>query len=164
MGLHDPDLTLERKAIATTAAAAEAAVDTPPPVPPAPTKPTTTTCTFCGDGFPSRSALFRHLQRPVEYCLAPRIDVGEKVALLLGYDCTTRVAGESEQSVQAAAAAVAAAASVTGGDDAASLVLQAIGVGAMRGNSPRPAGFSQGSSIGSRTCPLLAQEPGVNAT
>ena len=104
-------------------------------------------CTFCGEQFPSRSALFRHLRRPSDNCPAPREDCGEKVMLVIGYDC-------NPSGVETG---------VSGGDTAASCVMQAMGISAEEASRP-PAGFSQASSVGSRRSPLLAQESGVSAS
>lgn len=129
-----------------------------------------TTCTFCGDEFPTRSALFRHLRKPADNCSAPRKDAGEKVMVLLGYDCLGREAGGGAREAGAEAAVTVTAGdpprAVTGGDMAALLLLQAMGLLEAGEDSSRvlPAGFSQASSIGSRTCSLLAQEAGVSAT
>lgn len=178
---HDPkpDLHLEQEeaaaaaAVTTTAttegltAAAAAsetaagAVDVPPSRSTPACKPTA--CTCCGDGFPTRSALFRHLRNPPEHCSATRQDTGEKVLLLFGYDCSPR--GKSDTaSAGILQGPLAAARVVAGGDSAAGLVLEALGVGGAEDPLARPAGFSQGSSVGSRSCPLLVQEAGVSAT
>lgn len=108
-----------------------------------PAKPTTT-CTFCGLEFPTRSALFRHLRLPAENCPAPRQDLGEKIVLIIGYDCC-------------------GAGGVSGGDSASQVVLGVMGAGT-EDTHRRRTGFSQASFIGSRRCPLLAQEAGVSAT
>lgn len=139
-----------------------------PPPPPAPT--TNKTCTFCGDEFPTRSALFRHLRKPAEHCPAPREDEGEKVMVLFGYDCLAggaeRGGGEEVSSSADNAAETEGAREedilgvVEGGDGAMEAVLQAIGWT----SGKKRVGLSQASSIGSRSCPLLVQEPGVSAT
>lgn len=170
-----PDLHVEQEeaaaaasavatAAATTeglAAAAAGAMEVPPSTSTPACKPTA--CTSCGDEFPTRSALFRHLQNPPEHCSATRQDAGEKVLLLLGYDCTPRDKSEtaSAGTLQGPPAATRA---VAGGDSAAGLVLKALGVGGAEDPLARPAGFSQASSVGSRSCPLLVQEAGVSAT
>lgn len=154
--------------VATTASGAVAAAEAggavvPPPVTTTACKPTA--CTCCGDDFPTRSALFRHLQNPPEHCSAPRQDTGEKVLLLIGYDCSARDASEAATARTLQGPSAATRTVVAGGDSAAGLVLQALGVGgAQEDPLTRPAGFSQGSSVGSRSCPLLVQEPGVSAT
>jgi len=139
-----------------------------------------TTCAFCGQKFPTRSSMFRHLERPSDVCSAPRKDMGEKVFLIVGYDCCL-MGARTENGADEAAAAPAAAAAI-GGEGAATAVLRAMGIevgkkggggGAGGGDEDaddhppgcsRPGGFSQASSVGSRTCPLLAQEAEVSAT
>ncbi len=133
-----------------------------------------TTCAFCGLNFPTRSSMFRHLERPSDTCPAPRKDRGEKVFLIVGYDCCLMGARGEAGGARAPAAAI-------GGEGAATVVLRAMGIevekrgggggggdgGGDDGKPPgcsRPGGFSQASSVGSRTCPLLAQEAEVSAT
>lgn len=148
---------------------------------------TKTCCAFCGENFVSRSALFRHLQRQADGCPAPRLDPGEKVMLLFGYDCCSTAAvrgkvaavaeGEEEGAKNTAVARStisgpsASAAIVTGGDSAGQRILEAMGINGfeerttgVNGEGAKPVGFSQASSVGARRCPLLAQEPGVSAT
>lgn len=145
MGPHDPDHAPEQE-------------DAPPK---------STACKFCGEEFLTRSALFRHLRKPAEHCPAPREDAGEKVMLLFGYDCTageTETTAGDEEETEGAAAAAPARAELKGGERAASLLLLAIGIEGEEVSWRRPAGFSQASCVGSRRCPLLAQEYGVSAT
>lgn len=134
-----------------------------------------TTCVFCGEHFPTRSSMFRHLERPSETCRAPREDRGEKVFLIVGYDCCLMRAGGGEGGGETLPMPPTTASRPVGGQNAATYVLKAMGIDLARGgggdrgedNSPecvRPGGFSQASSVGSRTCPLLAQEAEVSAT
>lgn len=148
---------------------AEQKVDVLPSHPPSPPPATSNkTCTFCGDEFPTRSALFRHLRKPAEHCPAPREDEGEKVMILLGYDCLAQretgggeVSSSPTENVETEGAREdEIVAGTAGGDSAMEAVLQAIGWT----SGKKRAGLSQASSIGSRSCPLLAQEPGVSAT
>lgn len=143
--------------------------------PPAARTPSATTkitcCAFCGEEFASRSALFRHLQRQVEGCTAPRLDPGEKVMLLFGYDCCLSRTKEVKHAAAAAGSGSSSSAIVTGGDSAGERILEAMGISGfeertvgVNGEGAKPVGFSQASSVGSRRCPLLAQEPGVSAT
>ncbi|CAM9550613.1 unnamed protein product, partial [Hapterophycus canaliculatus] len=137
-----------------------------------------TTCTFCGEEFPTRSSMFRHLERASDTCPAPRQDSGQKVLLLVGYDSCSMI--EAGLGRATAPPTQLLRGGVIGGEGAAAFVLKAMGVGVERGtegtavsggdNSSRycfsrpKGGFSQASSVASRTCPLLAQEAEVSAT
>lgn len=132
-----------------------------------------TTCVFCGEHFPTRSSMFRHLERPSETCSAPREDRGEKVFLIVGYDCCL-MRGEEEGGGMLPLPPMTSLQPV-GGRNAATFVLKAMRIELERGGGGgdgddeahefvRPGGFSQASSVGSRTCPLLAQETEVSAT
>lgn len=138
-----------------------------------------TTCVFCGERFPTRSSMFRHLERPSETCKAPRQDRGEKVFLVVGYDCCLmRGGGEGGGGDGGETLPVTPTTSTrpVGGQNAATSVQKAMGIdvesagGGDGGEDSsqdccvRPGGFSQASSVGSRTCPLLAQEAEVSAT
>ncbi|CAM9377152.1 unnamed protein product [Scytosiphon promiscuus] len=122
--------------------------------------------------------MFRHLERASETCPAPRQDSGQKVLLLVGYDsCSMMKAGLGRAT---APPTQLLRGGVVGGEGAAAYVLKAMGVGVERGAEgtavsggddssrycfSRPkGGFSQASSVASRTCPLLAQEAEVSAT
>lgn len=123
--------------------------------------------------------MFRHLERTSQTCPAPRQDSGQKVLLLVGYDsCSMMEAGLGPAT---APPTQLLRGGVVGGEGAAAFVLKAMGIGVERGaegttvseggdNSfrycfSRPkGGFSQASSVASRTCPLLAQEAEVSAT
>lgn len=164
--------------------------------PPEPHEPITTSnlsastasaCTFCGDEFPSRSALFRHLRRPSEHCSAPRDDEGEKVLLLVGYDTIamenggTSPSSGTPQITQSKPlspddgeehAATVLEEGGSGGDAAVGLIVQAMGIVAAKHRegldsfsscSRRAFGYSQASGTGSRRCPLLEQEVEVSA-
>lgn len=68
-------------------------------------------------------------------------------------------------------ASASAASVVAGGDSAGERILEAMGISGfeertagVNGAGAKPVGFSQASSVGSRRCPLLAQELGVSAT
>lgn len=123
--------------------------------------------------------MFRHLERPSESCPAPRDDNGEKIILIVGYDCCLMRAGAAATQLQPGqqqAATPTPAPPMTtsgggaiGGETAATFVVKAMGIevekaGGGDGDNSRPGGFSQASSVGSRTCPLLAQEAEVSAT
>ena len=139
-----------------------------------------TTCVFCGELFPTRSSMFRHLERPSETCKAPRQDRGEKVFLIVGYDCCLMRGGggggEGGEGTESLPIPPTSASRPVGGQNAATFVLKAMGIevesraGGDGGENNsqhccvRPGGFSQASSVGSRTCPLLAQEAEVSAT
>lgn len=136
-----------------------------------------TTCVFCGKHFPTRSSMFRHLERPSETCKAPREDRGEKVLLIVGYDSCLMRGGEAGESEATQPMSLTTFSRPVGGEGAATFVLKAmrieVGKGAggddgdedsSHGCCARPGGFSQASSVGSRTCPLLAQEAEVSAT
>lgn len=140
-----------------------------------------TTCVFCGENFPTRSSMFRHLERPSETCRAPREDRGEKVFLIVGYDCCLMRAGAGagaggqEGGETLPMPPTTASRPPVGGQNTATYVLKAMGIDLARGGDGdggeddshgcvRPGGFSQASSVGSRTCPLLAQEAEVSAT
>lgn len=184
---HDPELAPERETPGLPSPPPETPSDDAEIMiassPAASTNKPVTTCTFCGEEFPTRSSMFRHLERPSETCPAPREDSGQKVLLLVGYDSCAmieaglgRATGPPTQLMRGG---------VVGGEGAAAFVLKAMGIGVKRGaegtavsgvgggdNSSarqycfsRPkGGFSQASSVASRTCPLLAQEPEVSAT
>lgn len=131
--------------------------------------PPRTCCTFCGETFASRSALFRHFRGQADGCSAPRLDPGEKVMLLFGYDCclSNAVPGGAEAGSDDGASSL----HVADGDSAGERILAAMGVSGfeerragVKGAGAKPVGFSQASSVGSRRCPLLVQEPGVSAT
>ncbi|CAM9742572.1 unnamed protein product [Ectocarpus fasciculatus] len=158
--------------------------------PPPKRAPPVTTCSFCSERFPTRSAMFRHLERPCATCPAPRQDYGEKVLLVVGYD-SRLMAGKGDEGAVVTPPTTSAmptppplgmsgTAAAVGGASAANFVLKAMGIevekrrdgsGEAGSGSPqqqaycsRPGGFSQASSVGSRTCPLLAQEQEVSAT
>lgn len=123
--------------------------------------------------------MFRHLERPSESCPAPREDNGEKILLVVGYDCclmkaaatATHRVGEAATPTPPLAAPLLTTSDgeAVGGQIAATFVVKAMGIkversGGVDGDNSRPGGFSQASSVGSRTCPLLAQEAEVSAT
>eukprot|EP00752_Nemacystus_decipiens_P006461 g5819.t1 len=134
--------------------------------------------------------MFRHLERPSETCRAPREDRGEKVFLIVGYDCCLMRGGgggggeggegdgSGEEGGGSPPIPTTTGSRPVGGQSAATSVLKAMGIdldrrgdgdrGGDNSNSNdycvRPGGFSQASSVGSRTCPLLAQEAEVSAT
>ncbi|CAM9753336.1 unnamed protein product, partial [Ectocarpus sp. 4 AP-2014] len=150
--------------------------------------PPVTTCSFCSERFPTRSAMFRHLERPCATCPAPREDYGEKVLLVVGYDSRLMASKGDEGAVTPTTSGMcmptpplgtSSGTAAVGGASAANFVLKAMGIEVEKrrnasaeggGNSQqqsycsRPGGFSQASSVGSRTCPLLAQEEEVSAT
>lgn len=130
--------------------------------------PVRTCCTFCGETFASRSALFRHLRGQADGCSAPRLDPGEKVMLLFGYDCClpNAIPGEETRNDDDTYSLL-----VADSDSAGERILGAMGVrgfeertAGVTGAGAKPVGFSQASSVGSRRCPVLVQEPGVSAT
>lgn len=132
--------------------------------------------------------MFRHLERPCATCPAPREDYGEKVLLVVGYD-SRLMAGKGDEGAVTPTTSdmwmptppvgTSSGTAAVGGASAANFVLKAMGIevekrrdanGEGGGSSQqqsycsRPGGFSQASSVGSRTCPLLAQEEEVSAT
>lgn len=129
--------------------------------------------------------MFRHLERPCATCPAPREDYGEKVLLIVGYDSRLMAGNGDEGAVMPPTSHMPtpllgrSGTAAVGGASAANFVLKAMGIevekrrdgsGEGGGSSQqqsycsRPGGFSQASSVGSRTCPLLAQEEEVSAT
>ncbi|CAB1104590.1 unnamed protein product [Ectocarpus sp. CCAP 1310/34] len=174
---------LDPEAAPSEAAAGDRTSETPS----SPTRaPPVTTCSFCSEQFPTRSAMFRHLERPCATCPAPREDYGEKVLLVVGYD-SRLMAGKGDEGavtpttsdMPARPVGTSSGTAVVGGASAANFVLKAMGIEVEKrrdasgegGSSSqqqsycsRPGGFSQASSVGSRTCPLLAQEEEVSAT